>query len=320
MSVLLTLFAALLAVAIIGLVAWEVVHRRSPLTRGWVAPTMPERVTGGLGMRIAGQPHYRLRDDEPQTIVLLHGLGGTSGYFGGLYDGLAAEHRVVAIDLLGFGRSLDDQRLDHSLDDHVRALDAALDSIGAGADRVCLAAHSMGSAVALAWAARHPGRALDVVLWGPPTYPATMTDDEIIGGSGVLTRLVWSDRPAATHLTDWISRHRWAAGWLMSAVAPAFPVSIARSAALHTRAGYRGSMTSLVLGAPWPELFGDVAAPVTVFRGTDDPVGRRSALTASARPGSLMDGRPSVRIVDVDGGGHHLPLTRPDLLFEHLGS
>ncbi len=311
MTFLLTLLAVLLAAAIAALVAWEVAHGRSALVRSWSASTMPGRVTGGLGMRTGGAPHDRLREDEPETVLLLHGLGGTSGYFGDLYEGLAAEHRLVMVDLLGFGRSLDEGRTDYSIDAHVDAIDGALDSVGAGRDRICVAAFSMGSAVALAWAARHPDRVTEVVLWGPPTYPSEMTDDEIIAESGPLTKLVWSDRPIAQRVRAWQSRHRWAAGWMMVALGPKYPVPVARAASDHTYDGYLGSLESLVLGPPWPELFANVDAPVTVFRGTEDTVGRRGALVSVGR---------DARIVDIDGADHHVPITHPHLLFEHLGS
>ncbi|MEL6891110.1 MAG: alpha/beta fold hydrolase [Actinomycetota bacterium] len=311
MTVLLTIVAVALALSIAALLVWEVLHRRSPLVRAWRPSTMPGRVTGGLGMLTDGHPHDRLRSDEPETVLLLHGLGGTSDYFGDLYEGLAGEHRLVMVDLLGFGRSLDDHRTDFSIDAHVAAIDGALESIGAGSDRVCVAAFSMGSAVALSWAARHAGRVTEVVLWGPPTYPGEMTDDEIVAESGPLTKLVWSERPTARRICRWQGRHRWAAGWVMAAFAPRFPVSVSRWASHHSWLGYRTSFEQLVLGASWSELFADVDAPITVFRGTEDPVGRRTTLAQVA---------PRSTIVDVDDADHHIPITHPQLLFEQLGS
>ncbi len=268
MTVLLTLLAIVLVPIIVGLIVWDATHRRSPIVKTWNPSSFPGRITGGLGMLVGGEPTDRLADDDPETIVLIHGLGGTADYFGDLYEGLAIDHRLVMIDLLGFGRSIDDHRSDFSIDAHVDAIDGALASVDASGDRVCLAGFSMGAGVALAWAARHPERTTEVIVWGPPTYPGEMTDDEIVAQSGLLTRMIWSKRPMAVRVSEWVCRHRWAAGWVMAAFAPRFPIDMSRGASMHSRASYLGSLDALVLGAPWPELFGDVDVPVTVFRGT----------------------------------------------------
>ena len=310
MTILLTIVAILLVPSIIGLIVWDAAHRRSDIVKAWNPSSFPGRVTGGLGMHGGGSPTDRLGDDDPETIVLIHGLGGTADYFGDLYEGLAIDHRLVMVDLLGFGLSIDDHRTDFTIDAHVDAIDGALASVGAGNDRVCLAAFSMGSGVALAWAARHPERTTEVILWGPPTYPGEMTDAEIIERSGLLTRTIWSKRPMAIRLSEWVCRHRWAAGWVMAAFAPRFPIDMSRRASLHSRASYLGSLDALVLGPPWPELFTDVQSPVTVFRGTEDTVGRRDYLAAVGRRAT---------IVHVEGADHHVPLTHPHLLFDHLG-
>lgn len=312
MTVLLTILVLGLAVAIVCLVTWEIVHRRSALVRAWNPSTFPGRVTGGLGMLEGGSISDRLRPDEPEVVVLLHGLGATADYFGDVYEGLANTHRLLMPDLLGFGRSLDEHRSQFGLDDHVGAIDGALDSLGCANARVFLAAHSMGAAVALAWAARHPDRATGVALWGPPVYETSEAASDIGDEVGGLTRVLLADRDGDAELAQRLCRfscaNRRVSGWAMAAASPRWPIDVSRRAALHTWAAFDGSLTALVLRPDWTSLF-SVDVPVTVFRGTDDPIGDRAHLTSVAR---------RARIVDVEGADHHVALTHPHLLFDLL--
>lgn len=320
MTLLLTLVICTLVVVIAALVAWEIVQRRSPMVRVWNPSSFPGRVAGGLGLLEGGQVSDRLGDDDAEVVVLLHGLGATADYFGDVYEGLANRRRLVMPDLLGFGRSLDETRHEFDLDAHVSALETALQSLGLGRARTFVAAHSMGAAVALEWAARHADRATGVALWGPPVYadgqrgdPGTDRPDvreRLAASAGGMTRLLLADNEIAERLCRLSCSHRRLSGWVMASAAPRWPIDVSRRAALHTWEAFEGSLGSLVLDADWDSLF-DLDVPVTVFRGTDDVIGDRSAIVAAAR---------RAVIVDVEGADHHVALSHPHLLFDLLGA
>ncbi len=87
-------------------------------------------------------------------LVLLHGGFGATGMFGELLPALAAHRRVIAVDLQGHGRTADIDRplRIESMADDIAALLAHL-----GLATASLMGYSLGGAVALQTAIRHPG-------------------------------------------------------------------------------------------------------------------------------------------------------------------
>lgn len=308
MQPLLTVIVVLLTLAIAALITWEFKQRRSAIVKVWNPSSFPGRITGGLGMLEGGAPSDRLSADDPEVVLLLHGLGATADYFGDIYEGIAIDHRLVMPDLLGFGRSLDEKRSDFGLDAHVDAIDGVLGSLGLGEARVLVAAHSMGSAVALAWARRHPDRATGVVLWAPPVYASVEAAEKIGDEVGGMSKLLIADNDWSRRLCRLNCDHRRVAGWLMAAAAPRWPTDVSRRASLHTWSAFDGSFSALVLDADWSHLF-DIDTPVTIFRGTNDLIGDRIHLTSVARRAT---------IVDVENADHHVALTHPHLMFDLL--
>lgn len=141
----------MVAVVAAVVVCWQVIHRASLLVHRWAPSSFQRHGAGPLSVLDSGPTG---RDDE-RIVVLLHGLGATGDYFGAFYDGLSRRNRVVIVDLVGFGHSLDETRSEFGVNDHVAAIDAALDSLAVTNQRIVLAAHSMSAAIALTFADRH---------------------------------------------------------------------------------------------------------------------------------------------------------------------
>ncbi|MCK2218041.1 alpha/beta hydrolase [Actinomadura sp. ATCC 31491] len=96
--------------------------------------------------------------------VYVHGLGATSApyYAEVAAHPLLARRRSLLIDLLGFGISDRPLEFPYTLEAHADALAEALGK--AGVSGASLIAHSMGGAVAIVLAARHPGLVAGLVL------------------------------------------------------------------------------------------------------------------------------------------------------------
>jgi pimeloyl-ACP methyl ester carboxylesterase len=109
-------------------------------------------------------------------VVLLHGIGGSGYSFRHLAPVLAATHRVVLIDLKGFGASEKPFDENYGADAQARLVLAFLRA--RGLSQVTLLGHSFGGAIALLATldaqARAPGRIARLVLLNAPAYPQPM--------------------------------------------------------------------------------------------------------------------------------------------------
>ncbi len=115
----------------------------------------------GLSVRVV----ERLTDGTALPVLLLHGFTGSVGAWGEeLLEGIAATgRRVVAVDLLGHGRSdvpAEPSRyaMERQLDDLEEVLDAL------GLERAVWAGYSMGARLALGGAVLRPRRVAALVL------------------------------------------------------------------------------------------------------------------------------------------------------------
>ena len=93
-------------------------------------------------------------------LVLLHGGLASTELFAGVLPALAAERRVIAVDLQGHGRTAD---VDRPFSDETMADDVAglIEHLGGSAD---VLGYSLGGQVALQIAIRHPERVRNLAL------------------------------------------------------------------------------------------------------------------------------------------------------------
>ncbi|GAA4533067.1 alpha/beta fold hydrolase [Amycolatopsis samaneae] len=102
-------------------------------------------------------------------LLLAHGAGGTvAGNFGPILDDLARTHTVVGPDYPGSGdtpRSATPLELDAVADELVAV------ATDAGLDRFAILGYSLGTAVAVRAATRHPGRVTALILTAGFAHP-----------------------------------------------------------------------------------------------------------------------------------------------------
>lgn len=99
-----------------------------------------------------------------RSCVLIHGLGSSWNAWTHTIPALAQTHRVIALDLPGFGRSECPDT--HGMADQLPVLAAFLDATGV--QNCDIAGHSLGTLVACELAVRYPERVDRLVLSGGP--------------------------------------------------------------------------------------------------------------------------------------------------------
>lgn len=143
--------------------------------------------------------------------------------FRAFVEALAQRFRVIRFDARGNG--LSDREVDRpDLDDFVADLEAVLDA--AGVDRCLLWGSCFGGPIAIAYAARHPGRVERLVLEGTyPTWVDTRTAKQR-RSIGDLMRMLESSPEMATTAISYVtdpaptSRHEQRAQRILASVTP----------------------------------------------------------------------------------------------------
>ncbi|MGW2177033.1 alpha/beta fold hydrolase [Streptomyces sp. NPDC001732] len=228
------------------------------------------------------------------TRVYLHGLGASSGpYFAAsATHPLLAEGRSLLVDLLGFGISDRPADFGYTLEEHADAVATAMETAGAeGADVI---GHSMGGAVAIVLAARHPrlvGRLVLVDANLDPVAPvrdrpsssgiAAYTEEEFLAGG-------------LAEVGERVGPFWWATMRL------AGPEALYRSAA-HLARGTTPTMREILLGLRIPRTFLRPSA--------DGPLPGEAALVEHG-----------VRVVAVPDCGHNIMLDNPEAFARETAS
>ena len=101
----------------------------------------------------------------PETVLCLHGLGGTKASFLPTVRALAPSFRTIAVDLLGFGDSDKPLGASYGPEFQARGMAGLLKALEL--DRAHFIGHSMGGRVALELGFRHPEQTAGLVLMTP---------------------------------------------------------------------------------------------------------------------------------------------------------
>jgi pimeloyl-ACP methyl ester carboxylesterase len=105
-------------------------------------------------------------------LLLIHGIGGDADEWAFCFDALSKTHRVIALDLLGFGRS-DKPRIEYTLAKFVEAVESFLQQLNIG--RLSVLGESLGGWIAASFALKFPKQVQKLILvdaagvWGDIT-------------------------------------------------------------------------------------------------------------------------------------------------------
>lgn len=106
-----------------------------------------------------------VRQDGPRdapALLLIHGNASSSRWWDAMVPLLTGHHRVIRIDLLGYGRSAKPEDRSYALPDQAHRVGAVMDRLGTG--RVIAVGHSSGGAAVTALAEQRPDLVTALVL------------------------------------------------------------------------------------------------------------------------------------------------------------
>ena len=224
--------------------------------------------------------------ERESTMVLVHGLGqNASRDWDTVVPALAARHRVIAVDLPGFGRSTGGNH-PYSPELYVSVLDEVLRA--RVSEPFVLVGHSMGGAVSLLYAATHPDRVDRLVL---------------IDAAGILHRDTYTSFMMHARLNSLLAS---VATTVMSPFARRTPNPELLLESEVTRETFLGgdpnriAALALILHDFGPAL-DRVRAPTLILWGADDDI-------AAMRVARLLESRLPAARLEVRQGVGHLPM------------
>ncbi|HSJ57573.1 MAG TPA: alpha/beta fold hydrolase [Anaerolineae bacterium] len=141
------------------------------------------------GVLVSGSLIHYETFGRGSPVVFVHGWLGSWRYWVPVMEDLATDHRTYALDLWGFGDS-DKGRETYDVDGYVQLLLTFMDELGVM--RAPIVGHTLGAAIAVRMAARHPDRVSKVLAVGLPLAENWINRKLLTAGpNDTLARLFW---------------------------------------------------------------------------------------------------------------------------------
>jgi pimeloyl-ACP methyl ester carboxylesterase len=229
---------------------------------------------------------------EPARIYL-HGLGASSApyYAAAVSRPELAGRRSLLMDLLGFGVSDRPADAAYTLEDHADWVALAMET--AGVEHAEVVAHSMGGAVAIVLAARHPHLVANLVLLDANLDPAPPIPT-----------------PGSSGIARYLEEDFLAFGWekTLERIGPSWAATMRLAG---REALYRSAVHLAVGSEPlMRELLQEMTIPRTFLHPAEDGELKGSAeLTANG-----------VHVVAVPDSGHNIMLDNPDFFVRQVAA
>ena len=244
------------------------------------------------------------------TVLLIHGLAGQMGHFTyGLVDQLASDCRVIAVDRPGSGYSVRTPGAGANLNAQADVMAALIREMKL--EKVLVVGHSLGGAVALALAQRHPELVCGLALLAPLTHAPKKVSPAF---KGLMFTRNWSQQ-----LVAWTLALPLTISKSQQILAFAFgPEAVPADYALRG-GGLLSARPSQFIAAcqdlaaveqDLPEMeaaYARMRLPVSVLYGRGDRI-----LNPGEQGQALVNALPGVQLTLIEGG-HMLPVTLPHL-------
>lgn len=290
-----------------GLAAASCAPEVEPKTFAELEYPVPTRdLTLSDGTRIA----YADQGKGGRTLLMIHGLGSYLPAWSRTIPDLSRSHRVVAIDLPGYGKS-DKNLPEHTLPVFRDVVIEVLDSLGV--ERAVVVGHSMGAQIAILTALDHPGRVEALVLAAPAGLERFTTEDREWFSTYI--------SPAAIRMVPALLVER-----QVKLNFHTFPeqarfmvedrIAVMDDPAFADYARAQSESVFSMLDTPVADRLGELDIPVLMVFGRQDALIPNTTLhpglTLDSLLGQARAAIPGLQIELVDPAGHLVQFERPD--------
>ena len=129
---------------------------------------------------------YELAGDGPQTVLLIHELGGALDSFDECVGAFQQHFRTLRYDQRGFGHS-EKVRTPMSMADMVADIVGLLDGLGITGP-VHVTGAGVGGGLSIAFAARHPERVARMVVGSPATFSPHEVHERLVARAAMVEK------------------------------------------------------------------------------------------------------------------------------------
>lgn len=245
-----------------------------------------------------------------QPIVLLPGMLATTTSWKDVTSILKVNSKVIALDLLGFGKSKAPISSEYTINDHVESIHKTLESVEK--DRVILVGHSMGALIAASYAARFPTQVKKLILISPPIFKSRIeAKHNITKNSRLPHYLLYGNTAKITCLIACLLFRR-----ITQAFIPFFlkdmPSTIAKDSLLHTWWSYSRTLTHVIENQNVCRDLKKLDMPIKIIYGQND------TRIIQQNIEELKDCNKKVEIRRVKNADHFIQFRKPKVIAQEI--
>ncbi len=249
--------------------------------------------------------HYEETGQGP-PVVLLHGMAGSLRYWDQVVPYLAKTHRVITVDLLGFGHSPMPKDVTYNIDTHLKSIMETFEHLKVN-EPFTLVGHSMGALLALKLALAQPKKVQKLALISMPVWNKPQEARQAITGGRLSRRLAYYGPTSHTLCTVWCKFLRPVSSRLAHLYIKNQPVPVTRESVLHTWQSYDQSMRYVIENQQVEADLQQLITPTLLLYGDKEDTLTLRNIDAFK---SLPD---NVRGENIEGS-HNLPIESPQFI------
>jgi pimeloyl-ACP methyl ester carboxylesterase len=245
-----------------------------------------------------------------KPILFLHGMAASANYWNPYFPLFSNNHRVIALDLLGFGHS-PQSKTDYSVKAHCQAIKETLDSLNIN-EPITIVGHSMGALLALQYAISYPNSVSKLVLLSMPIYDNPAQAKLRITRSKKIVTYAYYGPTSHIFCTTWCYLLRPLSKRLAHLYLPLLPAQVARDSVLHSWRSYSESLHNLIEIQSVESDLEKLKLPITIIYGSTED----ETVLRNMQPLNHLGSHVKVHVIN---GSHNIPLEQPSQISRLIG-